>query len=67
MRAAPTTITTYNPSAANSSWRDVTGATDLAATVDPASAKGDGGVEVISAAAAAAHNICLHAVFDARL
>jgi hypothetical protein len=39
MRAAPT-ITTYNPSAANANWRDVTAAADRTPTVGGQSESG---------------------------
>ena len=68
MRASPT-ITTYNPSAANANWRDVTGAADAVVNVDPASAKGTTGVMLgeQTTALTAAHNLCIHATADARL
>lgn len=43
MMATPS-ITTFNPSAANANWRDVTAASDVTVSVDPASALGPGGV-----------------------
>lgn len=43
MMAAPT-IVTFNPSAANANWRDVTAASDATVSVDPATAKGPSGV-----------------------
>jgi hypothetical protein len=68
MRTSPT-MTTYNPSAANANWRDVTGASDAVVNVDPASAKGTTGVMLgeQTTALTAAHNLCIHAVADARL
>ena len=62
------TVTTYNPSAANANWRDVTGSADIAATVDPSTAIGPTGVEVTSASEATlGHNLCIHAVLDGSL
>ena len=67
MFIAPT-VTTYNPSAANANWRDVTGSADIAATVDPSTAIGPTGVEVTSASVATqGHNLCIHAVLDGSL
>ncbi len=64
MFSAPN-VNTYNPSNTNSYWRDVTGFADLASSVDPSSAKGSTGVEIVSALASAAnHNLCIHATFD---
>lgn len=37
-------ITTYNPSAGNANWRDITAAADATVSVDPASTKGTKGV-----------------------
>lgn len=42
MRATPT-VTTYNPSAANANWRNVTAGSDSTVSVDPATAIGDNG------------------------
>lgn len=42
--AGSPTITTYNPSAANANWRDITAAADVTVSVDPGSTKGPGGV-----------------------
>jgi hypothetical protein len=60
------TVTLYNPSAANASWRDVTAASDVAMTIDPATSKGGTGVFVTSAStiATAGDVVCGHAVFD---
>lgn len=68
MRAAPT-ITTYNPSAANANWRDITGSADVTATVDPASTISAGGVHIATAATSAtiAHDLAIHYLADARL
>lgn len=43
MIASPTIIT-YNPSAANANWRDITAGADATVSVDPASTKGASGV-----------------------
>lgn len=43
MRTTPT-ITTYNPSAANANWRDITAGSDATVSVDPSTTKGDSGV-----------------------
>lgn len=40
------TFTTYNPSAGNANWRDVTAAADVTVSVDPASAKSETGILV---------------------
>lgn len=45
MYASPT-IVTYNPSAGNANWRDVTAAADVAVSVDPATAKSTTGVNI---------------------
>jgi hypothetical protein len=63
------TITTYNPGAANGSWRDVTGSSDAVVSIDPAAAKGLTGVMIgeQTTALTAAHNLCIHATADGRL
>lgn len=43
MRTTPT-ITTYNPSAGNANWRDITAASDVTVSVDPGSTLADSGV-----------------------
>ena len=65
MRKTPT-ITTFNPSAANANWRDVTGGSDVTASVDPSSAIGTTGVELTTSGAvsAAGDNVCIHALAD---
>lgn len=67
MRIAPT-VTTYNPSAANANWRDVTGSVDVTVSVDPLTAKSAAVVEINTAAAVATlgDNLCIHGVADAR-
>lgn len=68
MRASPT-ITTYNPSAANANWRNVTGAADAVVNVDPAAAKGTTGVFIgeQTTAPVAGSSYCIQAAADARL
>ena len=68
MRATPT-ITTYNPSAANTSFRDVTAGADKAVTVDPGAALNSSTGVLLKAAAAnaAGDTLCIHVVADARL
>src|SRR5258706_2315740 len=66
MRVNPT-ITTYNPSAANSSARNVTGAADVAISVDPNTALSPDRVFIETTATIAAQNsnIYLHVAADA--
>lgn len=45
MMSAPT-VTTYNPSAANANWRDITAGSDVTVTVDAPATKGPGGVVI---------------------
>jgi hypothetical protein len=68
MRASPT-IVTYNPSAGNANWRNVTGAADATVSVDIPVAKGTTGVPIgeITTAPVIASNYCIHATADARL
>jgi hypothetical protein len=68
VRASPT-IVTYNPSVANANWRDVVAAADIAVSVDPATAKGTTGVQIVGTTtmASAANNACIHATYDSRL
>lgn len=40
----PPTFTTYNPSAANGNWRDLTAASDVTVSVDPGGTISDGGL-----------------------
>ena len=63
------TITTYNPSAANANWRDVTGASDAVVLVDPSTAKGATGVQIgeQTTALTVGNNYCIHAVADGTL
>ncbi len=67
MRIQPT-IVTYNPSAANANWRDVTAGTDKTVAVDVAGTAGETGVQIASTVAAAAADSCaIHATADASL
>lgn len=64
MRTVPT-IVTYNPSAANTSWRVSDGANDAAVSVDPASAKSGDGVFIVSTNVANGVYAHIHASADA--
>ena len=66
MVVIPTTFTTYNPSAGNANWRDVTGSADVTVSVDPSSAMGTNGVMIGTGATVAtiAHNLCIHWTAD---
>ncbi len=66
MVASPT-ITTFNPSAANANWRDVTASADVTVSVDPPTAKGLTGVEIATGATVTtlADQLCIHATADA--
>jgi hypothetical protein len=68
MRASPT-IVTYNPSAGNANWRNVTGAADAVVSVDIPVAKGTTGVPIgeITTAPVIASTYCIHATADSRL
>lgn len=68
MRAVPT-ITTFNPSAANANWRDITGAADFAVVVDTGSGIGVNGVNIGtgSISATVAHACAIIAFADANL
>jgi hypothetical protein len=63
------TITTFNPSAANANWRDVTGATDVVAQVDVSTAKADRGFELgtQTTTLTAGRDLCIHYTADSRL
>ncbi len=69
MRASPT-ITTYNPSAANANWRDVTGSADVTVSVDPATALSGSGTGVLIATSGTVSTLgdvlCIQATADAR-
>jgi hypothetical protein len=66
---APAAITTFNPSASNANWRDVTGASDVVVLVDPDTAKHGRSIPIGSQTTAltAGHRCYIHAVADARL
>lgn len=64
MRATPTTITTYNPGAANANWRDLTNSADRTATV---SAISDTGFVVTGASGAAGAQNFIHWLASAEL
>lgn len=67
MRSSPT-IVTYNPSAGNANWRDITGASDKAVTVDPGSALSDAGVMICANVAINISDVvAIHATASARL
>jgi hypothetical protein len=67
--AANEIVSTFNPSASNANWRDVTAGTDVAASVDPASAKGPSGVLLTTSVpvAAAGDVLCIHTTLDSGL
>lgn len=68
MRGTPT-ITTYNPSAANANWRDVTGSSDVVVSVDPNTAKSSGRVEIATQTTVltVGRSLYIHATADAEL
>lgn len=68
MRASPTIIT-FNPSAANANWRDITGAADFTVVVDTGTSKSLMGVNIGtgSISATVAHACAIHAFADANL
>lgn len=68
MRCSPT-IVTYNPSAANANWRNVTDAADAVVSVDPNTAKGSTGVEIteVTTALVVASRYYIHATANCRL
>jgi hypothetical protein len=55
-------ILTYNPSAANANWRDVTASADVTVTVDPSTAKGATGFELSTGATVTTigDDLCIH-------
>lgn len=67
--AANMVVTTYNPSAANANWRNVTAGTDVAVSVDPASSKGPNGVLLTTGAtvANAGDVLCIQTTIDSGL
>lgn len=68
MRANPA-ITTYNPSAANANWRDITAAADATVSVDPSSTIGQTGVLIATSGTVTALGdiLAIHALADASL
>ena len=68
MRATPSTVTTYNPSASNNKWRDLTAGADLTATIDPNSAISARGVEIQSqASGSVGDDLCIQGTADATI
>lgn len=67
MRATPGTIVTYNPSAANANWRDVTNGVDRAVIVDPRAVSSDARIFFETVAAVQGSQHYIHATADARL
>jgi len=66
MRLAPT-ITTYNPSAANANWRDITTGTDVAVSVNSDGLLSTNSVLISTAAPVAGiDTLCIHATASAR-
>jgi hypothetical protein len=66
MRLAPT-ITTYNPSAANANWRDITTGTDVAVSVNSDGLLSTSSVLISTAAPVAGiDTLCIHATASAR-
>jgi len=68
MRASPTVVT-YNPSAANANWRDITAAADATVSVDPASTKSETGILIATSGTIATLGdiLAIHYTADARL
>lgn len=60
------TVTTYNPSAANANWRDITAGSDVTVSVDPASTKGCAGVLIGTSGTVTTLGdiLGIHATFD---
>lgn len=67
--AASPTITTYNPSAANANWRNITAAADVAVSVDAPATKSANGVIIGTGATVATLGdyLGIHYTADARL
>lgn len=63
------TIITYNPSAANANWRDITAAADVTVSVDPASTIGVNGVLIATSGTVSTLGdiLAVHATADAGL
>lgn len=68
MRANPT-IVTYNPSASNANWRDVTASADVTVDVDPATSIGTNGVLIDTSGTVTTLGdiLCIHATASAEL
>lgn len=68
MRTTPT-VTTYNPSAGNANWRDITAAADVTVSVDPGTTLGDSGVLIATSAVVAtlADILAIHLAADAEI
>lgn len=64
MRVAPTVTTTYNPSAANANWRDITAAADRTRTIGTASTTG---IYITGAAGAAGSTNLIHGMFKCQM
>lgn len=67
--AATPTIITYNPSAGNANWRDITAGADSTVSVDPASTKGASGVLIATSGTVTTLGdiLAIHATADAGL
>lgn len=67
--AASPTIVTFNPSATNANWRDVTAGADTTVSVDPSTAKSATGFEIATGATVTtlADNLCIHWTADSGL
>ena len=59
-------ITTYNPSASNANFRDVTASSDVTVSVDPSTALGPLGVQITSGSTVsnAGDQVCIQAYYD---
>lgn len=66
MRVAPT-VTTYNPSAGNANWRDVTAAADATVSVDPGTSIGPSSVLIVTSGTVTTLGdvLCIHYSADA--
>lgn len=67
--AGTPTITTYNPSAANANWRNITAVADVTVSVDPATTIGQSGVLIATSGAVATLGdiLAIHASANAGL
>lgn len=61
------TVTTYNPSAGNANWRDITAGADATVSVDPATTKGPNGVLIATSGTVTTLGdvLAIHATADA--